>query len=65
MRVLVVQQDHVSPPGLVGVAFADRGYEVEEFFVVPPASFDAPGVDVEFPDRWPTTPSCRWALPGR
>ena len=50
MRLLVVQQDHVSPPGPVGEAFADRGYDVEEFLVVPAASFDAPDVAVDFPD---------------
>jgi GMP synthase-like glutamine amidotransferase len=50
VRLLVVQQDHVSPPGPVGEAFADRGYDVEEFAVVPAASFGAPGVEVDFPD---------------
>ncbi len=50
MRVLVVQQDHVSPPGPVGEAFADRGYDVEEFLVVPAERFADPGLDVAFPD---------------
>ena len=50
MRVLFVQQDHVSPPGPVGEAFAERGYDVEEFLVVPPEHFATPGVDVVFPD---------------
>ena len=50
MRVLVVQQDHVSPPGPVGEAFAERGYDVEEFLVVPPERFAAPVVEVAFPD---------------
>ena len=50
MRVLVVQQDHVSPPGPVGEAFAARGYDVEEFLVVPAERFGEPGVDVVFPD---------------
>jgi GMP synthase-like glutamine amidotransferase len=51
VRVLVVQQDHVSPPGPVGDAFAARGYDVEEFLVVPAERFADPGVvDVAFPD---------------
>ncbi len=50
MRVLVVQQDHVSPPGPVGEAFAARGYDVEEFLVVPAERFADPGVEVAFPD---------------
>jgi GMP synthase-like glutamine amidotransferase len=50
MRVLFVQQDHVSPPGPVGEAFAERGYSVEEFLVVPAERFARPGIVVEFPD---------------
>jgi GMP synthase-like glutamine amidotransferase len=50
MRALVVQQDHVSPPGPVGEALADRGYDVEEFLVVPADRFAEPGVDVIFPE---------------
>ncbi len=50
MRVLFIQQDHVSPPGPVGAAFAARGFEVTEFNVVPEEHFAAPGIVVEFPD---------------
>jgi len=50
MRVLFVQQDHVSPPGPVGEAFADRAYEIEEFLVVPAEHFARPRVRVTFPD---------------
>lgn len=50
MRVLFVQQDHVSPVGPVGAQFAARGYEVEEFLVVPEDRFHAPDVEVRFPD---------------
>lgn len=50
MRVLFVQQDHVSPVGPVGEAFSARGYDVEEFLVVPPERFANPDVEVEFPD---------------
>lgn len=50
MRVLFVQQDHVSPTGPVGEAFADHGYEVAEFGVVPSGRFHDPSVTVSFPD---------------
>jgi GMP synthase-like glutamine amidotransferase len=50
VRVLFIQQDHVSPPGPVGAAFAARGFEVVEFNVVPEEHFAAPGIPVEFPD---------------
>lgn len=50
MRVLFVQQDHVSPTGPVGEAFAARGYDVQEMLVVPEEHFHAPAVTVDFPD---------------
>jgi len=50
MRVLFVQQDHVSPPGPVGEAFVERGYDVDEFLVVPAEQFHKPCVTVVFPD---------------
>jgi GMP synthase-like glutamine amidotransferase len=50
VRALVVQQDHVSPPGPVGDALEGRGYDVEEFLVVPAERFAEPGVEVAFPD---------------
>jgi GMP synthase-like glutamine amidotransferase len=49
MRVLFVQQDHVSPVGPVGEAFAERGYDVETFGVVPAERFRTPDVSVAFP----------------
>ncbi len=49
MRALFVQQDHVSPVGPVGERFAERGYDVEEFLVVPQERFQAPGVEVSVP----------------
>ena len=50
MRALFVQQDHVSPPGPVGAAFTDRGYDVTEFLVVAEDRFGQPDVTVQFPD---------------
>jgi len=50
MRALFVQQDHVSPLGPVGDAFADRGFRVDELLVVPADRFHSPSVTVRFPD---------------
>jgi len=50
MRVLFIQHDHVSPPGLVGERFVDRGYDLTEFPVVPADRFLDPGVSVDWPD---------------
>jgi len=50
MRVLFVEQDHVSPPGPVGEAFTDHGFDVAEFAVVPEEHFHQPSVPVAFPD---------------
>ena len=50
MRVLFVQQDHVSPVGPIGEGFARRGYDLELLPVVPSDRFHAPDVSVVFPD---------------
>jgi GMP synthase-like glutamine amidotransferase len=50
MRVLIVQHDHVSPPGPVAERFAQRGYEVVETVVVPPEHFSEPNIHFAFPD---------------
>ena len=50
MRVLFVQQDHMSPTGPVGEAFTDHGFDVQEFMVVPEEHFHEPAVTVAFPD---------------
>ena len=50
MRVLFVQQDHMSPTGPVGEAFADHGFDVQEFMVVPEEHFHEPSVAAAFPD---------------
>jgi GMP synthase-like glutamine amidotransferase len=49
-RVLVVEHDHVSPPGPVAERFADHGYDVVELLVVPGERFHDPNVDMTFPD---------------
>jgi GMP synthase-like glutamine amidotransferase len=49
VRVLFVKQDHASPDGLIGDAFAAAGCDVSEMIVVPKERFDAPDVAVTFP----------------
>jgi len=49
-RALVIQHDHVSPPGFVGERLEQRGYELTLFNVVPEPRFHDPGVTVEYPD---------------
>jgi GMP synthase-like glutamine amidotransferase len=50
MRVLVIQHDHVSPPGPVGERFEQRGYEVVPHTVVAADRFHSPWVEPSFPD---------------
>jgi GMP synthase-like glutamine amidotransferase len=47
---LFIQHDHVSPVGLVGERFEERGFEVRTMLVVPEERFHAPDVSVEFGD---------------
>lgn len=50
MRVLFIQQDHVSPTGPIGDAFAAHGFDVDELLIVPEESYHNPRVAVDFPD---------------
>ncbi len=49
MRALVIQHDHVSPPGPVRDQLERRLFDVVEYCVVPEESFDRPGVTPSFP----------------
>jgi GMP synthase-like glutamine amidotransferase len=49
VRVLFVKQDHASPSGLVGDAFASLGWDVSELIVVPESRYHSPDVQVAFP----------------
>jgi GMP synthase-like glutamine amidotransferase len=49
MRVLFVKQDHASPSGLIGDAFASLGWDVSEMVVVPESRYHSPDVSVAFP----------------
>lgn len=50
MRALVIQHDHVSPPGPVGDRLEARMIDIELHQVVPEADFDHPGVPARFPE---------------
>ena len=48
-RALILQHDHVSPPGPVAERFAHRGYEIVEAVVVAPENFHSPNQPFDFP----------------
>ena len=50
MRVLIIEHDHVSPPGPVADRFAYHGFDVVRTLVVPEERFHDPNVEFEFPD---------------
>jgi GMP synthase-like glutamine amidotransferase len=50
VRVLLVKQDHASPAGFIGSAFADLGYDAASLTVVPASRYDSPWVTAVFPD---------------
>jgi GMP synthase-like glutamine amidotransferase len=49
-KVLFIVNDPVAPPAMLADVFADLGYDVDEFGVVPPDRVDDPTVEVSFPD---------------
>ena len=49
-RVLFIQHDHASPAGPIAERFAQRGFDVEYFQVVPEERYLEPNVAVTFPD---------------
>jgi GMP synthase-like glutamine amidotransferase len=49
VQVLFVKQDHASPSGLVGDAFASFGWDASELVVVPESRFHSPDVQAFFP----------------
>ena len=50
MRALILQHDHVSPPGPVAERFAHRGYEIVEQVIVGPEDYHSPNQTFDFPD---------------
>lgn len=49
-RVLFLLNEHIATEALLGEAFADYGFDVETFDVVPAERTDDPAVHVRFPD---------------
>jgi GMP synthase-like glutamine amidotransferase len=49
-KVLFLVNDHVSTAGLLGEVFAESGFDIQTFEVVPAARADRPAMDVCFPD---------------
>jgi GMP synthase-like glutamine amidotransferase len=49
-KVLFVVNDPVAPPAMLGEVFAEFGYDIDTFNVVPEGQGDDPASDVEFPD---------------
>lgn len=50
MRALLIEHDHVSPPGLIGHRLRQHRFEIVEHLVVPESRFDNPNVTTPFPD---------------
>ena len=48
-RLLLIGHDYLTAGG-IEERFAERGYDIERFQVIPPDRMDDPGVDVDFPD---------------
>ena len=49
-RALFLYNDPSAPEALLGEAFAESGFDITTFEVVPPHRVDEPGVEVTFPD---------------
>lgn len=49
-RVLFLRNEHMATEALLGEAFAEEGFDVETFEVVPAERIDDPAGHVEFPD---------------
>jgi GMP synthase-like glutamine amidotransferase len=49
-KVLFLHNEHLATEALLGEAFADVGFDVHTFEVVPPEHVDTPAIDVAFPD---------------
>jgi GMP synthase-like glutamine amidotransferase len=48
--VLFLRNEHLATEAMLGDAFADCGFDVETFTVVPAVHVDEPDVEVHFPD---------------
>ena len=57
MRALILQHDHLSPPGPVAERLADHGYSIDEAVVVSSEHFHQPNQHTPSRIRPTTTPS--------
>ncbi len=49
-KVLFLYNEHLATEALLGDAFAEQGFDVDTFEVVPAEHVDEPAIDVTFPD---------------
>lgn len=49
-KALFLVNEHLATEALLGEAFADQGFDIDVFEVVPAQHIDDPAVDVTFPD---------------
>ncbi|EKF23394.1 glutamine amidotransferase class-I family protein [Mycolicibacterium hassiacum DSM 44199] len=49
-KVLFLRNEHLTTEALLGEAFADQGFDVETFEVVPAERVNSPAIEVSFPD---------------
>jgi GMP synthase-like glutamine amidotransferase len=49
-KVLFIYNEHLATEALLGEAFAEQGFDIDTFEVVPAERVDEPAVDVTFPD---------------
>jgi GMP synthase-like glutamine amidotransferase len=49
-KVLFIYNEHLATEALLGEAFADSGFDIDTFEVVPAERVDSPALDVTFPD---------------
>lgn len=49
-KVLFIYNDPIAPEAMLGAAFAECGYDIQSFEVVPAARAEDPALDVVFPD---------------
>ena len=49
-KVLFIYNEHLATEALLGEAFAEQGFDIDTFEVVPAERIDDPALDVTFPD---------------
>ncbi len=49
-KVLFIYNEHLATEALLGEAFAEQGFDIDTFEVVPAERIDNPALDVTFPD---------------